>query len=42
MPWSPFGGADRASEVGSRYGAFAEVAEGLLLLDAELERAGRG
>lgn len=27
VPWSPFGGADRASEVGSRYGAFAEVAE---------------
>lgn len=27
VPWSPFGGADRAAEVGSRYVAFAEVAE---------------
>lgn len=27
VPWSPFGGADRASEVGSRYSAFAEVAD---------------
>lgn len=27
VPWSPFGGADRADQVGSRYGAFAEVAE---------------
>lgn len=26
VPWSPFGGADRASEVGSRYADFAEVA----------------
>lgn len=26
VPWSPFGGADRASEVGSRFSDFAEVA----------------
>ncbi len=26
VPWSPFGGAAQASEVGSRYAAFAEVA----------------
>lgn len=27
VPWSPFGGADRASDVGSQYAVFAEVAE---------------
>ena len=26
LPWSPFGGASRAAEVGSRYGVFAGVA----------------
>jgi aryl-alcohol dehydrogenase-like predicted oxidoreductase len=26
VPWSPFGGADRASEMGSRYAPFADVA----------------
>jgi aryl-alcohol dehydrogenase-like predicted oxidoreductase len=27
LPWSPLGGASGAEEVGSRYGAFAEVAQ---------------
>jgi aryl-alcohol dehydrogenase-like predicted oxidoreductase len=27
LPWSPLGGASQASELGSRYAAFAEVAE---------------
>ncbi|MEP6649372.1 MAG: aldo/keto reductase [Lapillicoccus sp.] len=27
LPWSPFGGASRASEVGSRFAAFKDVAE---------------
>jgi aryl-alcohol dehydrogenase-like predicted oxidoreductase len=27
LPWSPFGGITRAGELGSRHGAFAEVAE---------------
>ena len=27
VPWSPFGGADRAADVASQYGAFAEVAD---------------
>ncbi|WP_336922219.1 aldo/keto reductase [Aquipuribacter sp. SD81] len=27
VPWSPFGGASQAAEVGSRYAPFAEVAE---------------
>ena len=26
LPWSPLGGADQAADVGSRYGAFAEIA----------------
>ena len=25
LPWSPFGGASRAAEVGSRFAVFAEV-----------------
>ncbi len=27
LPWSPLGGIGRAGDLGSRYGAFAEVAE---------------